>query len=418
MAVARQVIERSLTDIQQCTGGEIMCQALVNEGVTIAFGYPGGAIMPFYDALYSCDAIHHVLVRHEQAAVHMADGYARVTGQPTVCCGTSGPGATNMVTGLANAFMDSVPIVAITGQVSRPAMGKDSFQETDMIGVTMSVTKHNILVQHADDLGPAIHEAFAIARAGRPGPVLIDVPKDVQFELANYEPRAFALRAPFPAETERERQLRKAAALLDAARQPLIMAGHGVILSNGFDALRHLAEKIGVPVTTTLLGISSFPESHPLAIGLPGMHGPASVNHAINEADVLLAVGMRFDDRITGKISEFAPNAKIIHIEIEAAEIEKVVPTEVPIHGDARDMLERLTTMVQPSSHDAWVAQIRSWERPTLTPDDGLVHPAQVMQAIKRATNGEALLAMTCQIRTSPPAAPERWASPSRPPWA
>src|SRR5919202_1161563 len=256
MAVAaRAVSEQEIGSSGLLTGGEIMCEALLEEGVRVLFGYPGGAIMPFYDALYGCPELHHVLVRHEQGATHAADGYARATGKVGVCCGTSGPGATNMVTGLANAFMDSVSIVAITGQVARPAIGKDSFQETDMIGVTMSVTKHNILVRSAEELGPAIHEAFAIARSGRPGPVLIDVPKDVQFERADYQPERLELTPVYPPDTAREHQLRQAAQMIDNAERPVILAGHGVILSEGYDALRELAERTDTPVITTLLGL-------------------------------------------------------------------------------------------------------------------------------------------------------------------
>jgi acetolactate synthase-1/2/3 large subunit len=373
------------------TGGEIMCDALLAEGVEVLFGYPGGAIMPFYDALYGCPELRHVLVRHEQAAVHAADGYARATGKVGVCVGTSGPGATNMVTGLANAFMDSSPIVAITGQVATPALGKDSFQETDVIGVTMSVTKHNILVRSADELGLAIHEAFAVARSGRPGPVLIDVPKDVQFERAMYEPTPANVPERFPEDLCRERSVRDAAALLDGAARPVILAGHGVIISRACEELRQLAERTGAPVVTTLLGVSAFPESHPLAIGMPGMHGSTSANRALHEADCIVAVGMRFDDRITGKVSDFAPHAQIIHIEIEAAELEKVVPTAVPIHGDAREMLGKLVELTRPGECGAWLVEIRGWERPTAMPNDGL-HPMQVLQAIKRASGGAAVL--------------------------
>jgi acetolactate synthase-1/2/3 large subunit len=392
MAVATRAITEPRIEPATLTGGEIMCEALVQEGVRVLFGYPGGAIMPFYDALYNCPELHHVLVRHEQGATHAADGYARATGTVGVCAATSGPGATNMVTGLANAFMDSVPIVAITGQVARPAIGKDSFQETDVIGVTMPITKHNILVRSADQVGSAIHEAFAIARSGRPGPVVVDVPKDVQFERATYQPHVHQLPTMFPGDAEHERLLLHAAAMIDAARKPLIMAGHGVILSGAYDALRRLAERTGVPVITTLLGLSAFPESHPLSLGMPGMHGPASTNHAINEADLILAVGMRFDDRVTGKISEFAPNAQIIHIDIEAAELEKVVLTAVPIHGDAREMLDRLVERVRQNDHGGWLARIRSWEQPAPLVQDGLPQPVEILQSIKRATGGKAVL--------------------------
>jgi len=397
MAVATKAMtEPDIDSSPILAGGEIMCEALVQEGVSVLFGYPGGAIMPFYDALYNCPALHHVLVRHEQGATHAADGYARATGEVGVCSGTSGPGATNMVTGLANAFMDSVPIVAITGQVARPAIGKDSFQETDVIGLTIPVTKHNILVRSADELADAIHEAFAVARSGRPGPVVIDVPKDVQFERAAYEPRRFRphsyVQPTQPSETNVDRLLLDAAAMIDGAKQPLIMAGHGVILSGACDALRRFAERTGIPVITTLLGISSFPESHPLALGMPGMHGPASTNQAINEADLIFAVGMRFDDRITGKISEFAPRARIIHIDIEAAELEKVVPTAVPIQGDAREVLEQLVATVRSNRHEEWLERIRSRERPAIWANDGIPQPPDILEGIKRVTDGEAVL--------------------------
>ncbi len=391
MAIASRSVTETRVPEEGRTGGEIMCDALLAEGVEVLFGYPGGAIMPFYDALYGYPELRHILVRHEQAGVHAADGYARATGKVGVCIGTSGPGATNMVTGLANAFMDSVPIVAITGQVAMPAIGKDSFQETDVIGVTMSVTKHNILVRSADELGPAIHEAFAVARSGRPGPVLIDVPKDVQFQRAVYEPVPTTFRCRFPDDFCRERSLRDAAALLDAATRPVILAGHGVVLSGAYGELRCFAEHTNIPVVSTLLGLSAFPESHPLAAGMPGMHGTTAANRALHEADCILAVGMRFDDRITGKVSNFAPHAQIIHIDIEAAELEKVVPTAVPIHGDAREMLGRLIELTQPGNHVEWLAEIRGWERPVPMPDDAL-HPMQVLQAIKRASGGAAVL--------------------------
>jgi acetolactate synthase I/II/III large subunit len=392
MAVASEAVsEGEITPDERQTGGEIMCAALVEEGVRVVFGYPGGAIMPFYDALHTCDDLYHVLVRHEQGATHAADGYARATGKVGVCVATSGPGATNMVTGLANAYMDSVPIVAITGQVARPAIGKDSFQETDVIGVTIPVTKHNILVRSAEELGPAIHEAFAIARSGRPGPVLIDVPKDVQFEEAVYR-RPERRPTPLQRNTHSDEQLRRAADMIDSARQPLIIAGHGVILSDGYDALRALAEKTDIPVITTLLGISCFPESHPLSLGMPGMHGSACTNHAIDEADLLLAIGMRFDDRVTGKISEFAPNARIIHVDIEAAELEKVVHTEVAINADARATMERLGEMVHAGDRSEWRSKIQGWQCPPHPVEHDLPQPVDILAEIKRVSGGEAIL--------------------------
>src|SRR5579875_1567825 len=392
MALARDQIDESDRAIPEIRdGGDIMCAALAAEGVEVLFGYPGGAIMPFYDALYNFPALRHVLTRHEQAAAHAADGYARVTGNVGVCVATSGPGATNLVTGLANAFMDSVPIVAITGQVARPAIGKDSFQETDVLGVTMPVTKYNILVKSVEELGPAIHQAFAVAREGRPGPVVIDVPKDIQFAETVYTPYRHDLPARFPS-TDMERGLRAAGQLINGAERPLILAGHGVILSGAYAALHRLAETIDAPVATTLLGLSAFPESHPLSLGLPGMHGHSWTNRAIDEADVIFAVGMRFDDRVTGKIAEFAPRARIIHVDIEAAELEKVVLTEVAIQGDARDVMDRLLTHVHSADHSAWRARIESWRHPVPAPQSDVPTPAGVLAAIKRVTNGSATL--------------------------
>jgi acetolactate synthase-1/2/3 large subunit len=297
-----------------------------------------------------------------------------------------------MVTGLATAFMDSVPLVAITGQVARPAIGKDSFQETDVLGVTMSVTKHNILVKSPEEVGPAIHEAFAIARSGRPGPVLVDVPKDIQFERAEYERKRYHFPVRFPRDAELDLLLATAAAKIDGATKPLILAGHGVILAGAYKGLRDLAERTGIPVVTTLLGISSFPESHPLSLGMPGMHGTTCANRAIDEADLLFAVGMRFDDRVTGKVSEFAPNSQIIHVDIEGAELDKVVQADVAIQGDARDVLERLVKQVQPNTHADWLNTIREWDRGSTQVDDGLPHPGTILEGIKAASHNDAVV--------------------------
>ncbi len=391
-------------EAEQKTGARILCEALEQEQVEILFGYPGGAIMPFYDALTS-SSLRHVLVRHEQAAAHAADGYARATGRVGVCVATSGPGATNLVTGLATAFMDSVPIVAITGQVARRFIGTDAFQETDVIGVTQPITKHSILVRSVEELAHAVHEAFAIARSGRPGPVLIDVPKDVQ-QATTAAPAPCRPTAPFrPAPTASlDEAAARAAALIDAAERPLILAGHGIILSNAYAALRAFAEKTGIPVITTLLGISAFPESHPLSLGLPGMHGRAEVNHAINASDVLVAVGMRFDDRVTGNISQFAPKARIIHIDIDPSEMGKVLTPTVPMVADARIALEALTTHVAPVRHDGWMATIQTWRReaeqngqtppaPHASTDaDACPEPQEILAAIRQATRGKALV--------------------------
>src|SRR5918912_1248522 len=317
------------------TGSEAICEALLDEGVEYLFGYPGGAIMPFYDALPDYP-LKHILVRHEQAAAHAADGYARSTGRVGVCVATSGPGATNLVTGLATAQMDSVPIVAITGQVGRPAMGKDSFQETNVMGMTLPFTKHSFLVEDPDELYPTMRRAFEIARSGRPGPVLVDVPKDVQFAACNDNGYRRLREVPAPVTGP---ALEAAAVLMRKAKRPLILAGHGVILSGAEMELRLLAERTSVPVVTTLLGISAFPDDHPLYIGWPGMHGAASVNRAIDKSDLLFAVGMRFEDRITGAVNKFAPNAKIIHIDVHPSELGKVIRPTVGIAADAKAAL-------------------------------------------------------------------------------
>src|SRR3989442_3280609 len=354
------------TEARELPGSHILCEALIREGVELLFGYPGGAIMPFYDAQASYPTLPHILVRHEQAAAHAADGYARATGKVGVCVATSGPGATNLVTGLATAYMDSTPIVAITGQVARLFTGRDAFQETDILGVTLPITKHNFLVLRVEELADIVHEAFRLARSGSPGPVVIDVPKDVQFSKTQYCVSAsvssiehfHASRTPHPSEGA----IAAAAQLIARAQRPLIMSGHGVILANAYAELRAFAEKTNIPVINTLLGLSGFPSTHPLAIGMPGIHGPAHVNHAIGVADLIIGVGLRFDDRVTGKVSEFAPHARIIHIDIDPSEMHKVKRAAVPIVADAREALERLTETVEPGDHSTWINEVRSWE--------------------------------------------------------
>ena len=355
-------------EIRELTGSQILCEALMREGVELLYGYPGGAIMPFYDALTSYPSLHHVLVRHEQAAAHAADGYARATGKVGVCVATSGPGATNLVTGLATAFMDSTPIVAITGQVARPAIGRDAFQETDVLGVTQPVTKHNFLVRNTEELAGIVHEAFRIARSGRPGPVLIDVPKDVQMIKARYRSADYTTSEEFLRASQAnaprlaDHLLSQAAELIAQSQHPLIMAGHGVILSNAYSELRALAEKASIPVAATLLGLSAFPSSHPLFVGMPGMHGAAHTNRAIEAADLIIGVGMRFDDRVTSDVNAFAPNARIIHIDIDPSEMHKVKIATVPIVSDAKVALAALTEVVAPANRRAWLEEIRSWE--------------------------------------------------------
>ena len=389
-------------EVRELAGSHILCEALVREGVELLYGYPGGAIMPFYDALTSYPTLHHVLVRHEQAAAHAADGYARATGKIGVCVATSGPGATNLVTGLTTAYMDSTPILAITGQVGRPFIGRDAFQETDVIGVTQPITKHSFLVQNVEDLEEIVHEAFRLALSGRPGPVLIDIPKDVQLTRTLYRPSTSissieylrAARVPEPSAAA----LTQAAKLMREAQRPLIMAGHGIILSNAYQELFVFAEKTNIPVITTLLGLSSFPETHPLAIGMPGMHGPAYVNHAISAADLIIGVGLRFDDRVSGKVSEFAPHARLIHIDIDPSEMHKVKVAAVPIVADAKAALAALIEAVDPGDHNSWINEVRSWQAQDIERGSGIKRdqeypdPTSILDAIHAETNGEAVI--------------------------
>jgi acetolactate synthase I/II/III large subunit len=344
-------------------GAEIIMECLRKEGVEIIFGYPGGANLPMYDALKNYPDIKHVLVRHEQAAAHAADAYARVSGKTGVCWATSGPGATNLVTGIANAWMDSVPIVCITGQVVSWLLGRDGFQEADITGITIPITKHNVLVLDVEDIAPAIAEAFHIASTGRPGPVLIDIPRDVQQATCEFSyPEKVELAGYQPTVTGHPQQVKKAAQLIDEAERPLILAGHGVVTSRAADELTQLAEAAQIPVITTLLGLGGFPGTHELFMGMPGMHGMYWNNLAIQEADLLIAIGMRFDDRVTGALKDFAPNAKIIHIDVDPAEIGKNVRTTIPIVGDARTVLQQLIPHVRPTRHDswrAWIAEMR-----------------------------------------------------------
>jgi len=387
-------------DARELAGSHILCEALIREGVQLLYGYPGGTIMPFYDALTSYPALNHVLVRHEQAAAHAADGYARATGKVGVCVATSGPGATNLVTGLATAYMDSTPIVAITGQVGRPLIGRDAFQETDILGVTQPITKHNFLVQRVEDLAEIVHEAFRLARSGRPGPVLIDIPKDVQFAKTLYPTPVSSIehhrvtRIPQPSAAAIE----KAASLIGEATRPLIMAGHGVILANAYPELQAFAEKTGIPVITTLLGLSAIPDTHPLAIGMPGMHGPAHVNRSIGKADLIIGVGLRFDDRVTGKVSEFAPHARFIHIDIDASEMHKVKRAAVPIVSDAKAALAALTAAVEKGDQRAWLDEIRSWEArdneriARIARNEEYPDHICILEAIREASGGEAII--------------------------
>jgi len=343
----------------ELTGAKILWECLQREGVEVVFGYPGGTILPTYDAMVDVP-VRHVLARHEQGAVHMADGYSRASGRTGVVLATSGPGATNLVTGLATAMMDSVPMVAITGQVPSGLLGTDAFQEVDVTGVTIPVTKHNYLVRTPAGIAPALREAFALARSGRPGPVLVDLTKDAQTQAAVFDWEAAAptrhLRHLPPAVPEPA--LQKALAMIQGSRRPLILAGHGVTLAGAARILLAFAEKAGIPVAATLLGLDAFPPSHPLAAGFMGMHGSPWTNHAIQEADLLIALGMRFDDRVTGSPATFAPHARKIHVEIDPAEVGKTIPVDLALLGDLRDVLERLLPAVEALDTAPWLEHL------------------------------------------------------------
>ncbi|MCB0167519.1 MAG: biosynthetic-type acetolactate synthase large subunit [Anaerolineae bacterium] len=382
------------------TGAEIVWECLLREGVEVVFGYPGGAILPTYDALSKYKGrIKHVLVRHEQGATHMADGYARASGKVGVAMATSGPGATNMVTGIATAMMDSSPIVCITGQVPTGAIGGDAFQETDMTGVTLPITKHNYLVTHIEDLAKTIREAFYIARTGRPGPVLIDIPKDVQNASIEfvYPTEPIDLPGYHPPAKASDEQVAEALALINGAERPVILAGHGVLISGAMQELRELAEKGNIPVTTTLLGIGSLPASHPMNMGMMGMHGGSWPNNAIQEADLLIACGMRFDDRVTGNLKTYSPKSKKIHIEIDASEINKNVKVDVGINADLGTVLRQINPSVKRVDRSAWFGKIKDWEedsneRDILQFESPTLLAAQAIRKIWEGTNGAAFV--------------------------
>ncbi len=383
------------------TGAEILWATLEGEGVREVFGYPGGAILPAYDALRKFP-IRHILVRHEQGAVHMADGYARASGKVGVAVATSGPGATNMVTGMATAMMDSIPVLCITGQVSSKVLGSDAFQEIDITGITLPVTKHNYLVTRAEDIAPVIREALLIAQSGRPGPVLVDITKDAQQASATYDFAAAAPRPyrPHPMLRAEADSVLKAAELIRSARRPVILAGHGMIQSGAREQVRALAERLQIPVASTLLGLGGFPASHPLSLGMMGMHGEAWVNHAIQQSDLLIACGMRFDDRVTGSLPTYAPNAKKIHIEIDPAEIDKNVKVDVALIGDLSEVLEVLLPHLAPRSsvESAWLREVNAMKGQSAVrdiqnlADNGHLYAAHVMNDLWHATNGKAIV--------------------------
>jgi len=381
------------------TGAEILCESLTRLGVRHIFGYPGGAILPVYDALGK-SKLHHILVRHEQGATHMADGYARATGGVGVAMATSGPGATNMVTGIATAMLDSSPIVCITGQVSSKLLGSDAFQEIDITGITMPITKHNVVVSKAGDIARTIREAFVIASSGRPGPVLVDITKDAQQASAEFDWDASLPQLPQKRERNHfdQAEFDRAVDLLNSAKRPIILAGRGIILSGAMKAFERFVRATEIPVAMTLLGIGCFPASDPMNLGMMGMHGEAWVNHAIQESDLLIAVGMRFDDRVTGDLRTYAKSARKIHIEIDRAEINKNVPVDAALVGDAREVLEKLLPFLAQPDRGPWLAHIRELKGDSAVrdiqslPDNGHLYAAHVINDLWKETRGEAIV--------------------------
>ncbi len=377
------------------TGAQILIESLLKEGVEVIFGYPGGVVLPIFDVLYDAK-LKFILTRHEQAAAHAADGYARATGKVGVCISTSGPGATNLVTGIANAYMDSIPVVAITGQVKTFLIGNDAFQESDVTGITRPITKHNYLVKDIKDLARIVREAFYIASTGRPGPVVIDFPVDVQTARAEFIwPDTIDLRSYKPTYDGHPGQIKKAAKLIERSQRPVLYVGGGVITSGASSELLTLAGKNQIPVTMTLMGLGSFPATHELSLGMLGMHGTAYANHAIMESDLIIAIGARFDDRVTGRIDAFAPNAKIVHIDIDPTSISKNIRVDVPIVGDAKKVLADLLGYLKKTPHtENWLATIEKWKKQyplTYTKDDTL-RPQYVVEQIYEVTKGEAII--------------------------
>ena len=384
------------------TGAQIIIKALQEEGVDTLFGYPGGAIIDLYDQLVKTD-IRHIMVRHEQGAVHAADGYARAAGKVGVCLVTSGPGATNTVSGIASAYMDSIPIVVLTGQVPTSLIGNDAFQEVDIVGITRPCTKHNYLVKNVDDLSRVIKEAFHIARSGRPGPVLVDLPKDLFKATTQYKPlKELNLKSYHPTYEPNVKQLPKAIQLIKEASRPVVLSGGGVVLSRGWKELREFARKIHAPVTSTLMGLGAFPASDPLWLGMIGMHGTYRANMSTSECDLLVAVGVRFDDRVTGRIDAFAPKAQIVHIDIDPTSIRKNIRVSVPIVGDCRITLHKLNRMLETETlgnlkerREPWLRQIEQWKRTkplAYTLDDRVIKPQYVIEKLFEATQGKAII--------------------------
>lgn len=376
------------------TGAEILIECLKEQGVDTIFGFPGGAVLNIYDALYKAkDEIRHILTSHEQGASHAADGYARATGKTGVCIATSGPGATNLVTGIATAYMDSVPMVAITGQVATSLLGKDSFQEVDITGITMPITKHNYIVKDVNKLADTVRDAFRIASSGRPGPVLIDICKDVTAAFAEYEPREPVMGEAVPLSVK-ESDLEEAAAAINSAKRPVILSGGGVSISGANRELQALAEKAGIPLSTTLMGLGSFPGDHRLFMGLVGMHGTRTSNTAVSEADLFIAIGARFSDRVISNVSRFAPNARIMHIDIDPAEIGKNITVHYPLVGNIKEILRLLAEKVEARRDTDWNRKIDEWKEqyPLRYEENGTLKPHYIVERLYEITKGEAII--------------------------
>jgi acetolactate synthase I/II/III large subunit len=382
------------------TGAQILVDALQREGVEILFGYPGGQVIPIFDALYDVATPRVILVRHEQAAAHAADGYARATGKVGVCLATSGPGATNLVTGIATAYMDSIPMVAITGQVPTHVLGSDAFQEADIAGISRSITKHNFLVKTIEELAVVLKQAFYIARTGRPGPVLVDIPADVsRAVLENYEyPETVSIRSYKPNTAGHMMQIKRAAEAIAVSKRPVIYAGGGIILSGASPELRALAEAINAPVTLTLMGLGGFPGDHPLFVGMPGMHGSRAANTALQETDLLISIGVRFDDRVTGNVDHFAQDAKVIHMDIDPSAISKIIKVDIPVVGDAKNILTELNKIVSPRKVDEWNNRIDALKADGIftykpSESDAEIKPQMVIETLYKLTRGSAVVA-------------------------
>ncbi len=379
----------------RCTGAEAVWECLIREGVERVWAYPGGAALPLFDALSRFPQIHHVLVRHEQAAAHAADGYGRATGKPGVCVVTSGPGATNLVTGIATAMLDSVPMVAITAQVADSVIGTDAFQEINITGITLPITKHNYLVRSSKDLVHALREAFFLARTGRPGPVLVDVPKDILLREGDFHfPDKISRPGYRPVVRSAPYQIQRAAQVLTGSQRPVILAGHGIHIASAWQELRNFAERLDSPVVSTLLGLSALPADHPLGLGMAGMHGVAWANLATQNADLLIALGMRMDDRFTGSLPHFAPQAKLLHVDIDPAEIGKRVVASVPIVGDVKIVLAALTEAIPQQDHRGWLEKVHEWreKHPLSRSSEGTLPPQEVVRALNEATSGNGIV--------------------------